>query len=54
LLGEEKSLADYAWSSFPEYLKPTKRRVGWLRVDRLFGECEFWGQSRVLTHLSKI
>ena len=38
LLGEEKSLADYAWSSFPEYLKPTKRRVGWLRVDRLFGE----------------
>jgi putative transposase len=38
LLGEEKSLADYAWSSFPEYLKPTKRRVGWLRIDRLFGE----------------
>jgi hypothetical protein len=38
LIGEEKSLADYAWSSFPEYLKPTKRRFGWLRVDRLFGE----------------
>lgn len=36
--GRYKSLADYAWSSFPEYLKPTKRRVGWLRVDRLFGE----------------
>ena len=38
LLGEGKSLADYAWSSLPEYLKPAKRRVGWLRVDRLFGE----------------
>jgi hypothetical protein len=43
LIGEGKSLADYAWSSFPEYLKPTKRRVGWLRVDRLFGE---WGIRR--------
>ena len=38
LIGEGMSLADYAWSSFPEYLKPPKRRVGWLRVDRLFGE----------------
>ncbi len=38
LLGEQGRLEDYAWSSFPEYLKPAKRRVGWLRVDRLFGE----------------
>jgi hypothetical protein len=29
---------DYAWSSFPEYLKPPLKRVKWLRVDRLLGE----------------
>lgn len=38
MLGEGMSLADYAWSSFPEYLKPTRKRASWLRVDRLFGE----------------
>ncbi|MEI8311274.1 MAG: transposase [Verrucomicrobiota bacterium] len=38
MLGDGKPLEDYAWSSFPEYLKPPRRRVGWLRVDRLLGE----------------
>jgi len=38
MLGEGKSLVDYAWSSFPEYLKPPRKRPGWLRVDRLLGE----------------
>src|SRR5207249_6137884 len=38
LLAPEESLRDYAWSSYPEYLKPPTRRWPWLRVDRLFGE----------------
>ncbi len=38
LLGEGGRLEEYAWSSFPEYLKPAKKRVAWLRVDRLLGE----------------
>lgn len=38
LLSEGESLEDYVWSSFPEYLKSQRRRVGWLRVERLFGE----------------
>ena len=38
MLGEGKPLEDYVWSSYPEYLKPTRKRVGWLRVDRLLGE----------------
>jgi len=36
--GEGKALEDYVWSSYPEYLKPPRKRVGWLRVDRLLGE----------------
>jgi REP element-mobilizing transposase RayT len=38
LLGAQGGLEDYAWSSFPEYLKPPKKRVPWLHVDRLLGE----------------
>lgn len=38
MLGEGKALEDYAWSSFPEYLKPRRSRAQWLRVDRLLGE----------------
>jgi REP element-mobilizing transposase RayT len=38
LLKPEEALRDYAWSSFPEYLKPPARRWPWLRVERLFGE----------------
>jgi len=38
MLGEGKPLEEYAWSSFPEYLKPARKRTGWLRVDRLLGE----------------
>ena len=38
LLGEGQAIEDYVWSSFSEYLKSPKKRPGWLRVDRLFGE----------------
>ncbi len=38
LHGAQGRLEDYAWSSFPEYLKPPKKRIPWLRVDRLLGE----------------
>ncbi len=38
LLAPEQALREYAWSSFPEYLKPPARRWPWLRVERLFGE----------------
>jgi len=38
MLEEGKSLEDYLWSSFPEYLKPVGKRAGWLRVDRLLVE----------------
>jgi len=31
-------LAEYRWSSWPEYLKRPGQRPGWLRVDRLLGE----------------
>ena len=37
LLTAEQTLRDYAWSSYPEYLKPPTRRWPWLRVDRLLG-----------------
>lgn len=38
LLTAEQPLRDYAWSSYGEYLKPARKRLPWLRVDRLFGE----------------
>jgi hypothetical protein len=38
LLTPEQALREYVWSSFPEYLKPPKRRWPWLRVERLLGE----------------
>jgi hypothetical protein len=38
LIAADGKLADYAWSSFPEYLKRPDQRPGWLRVDRLLGE----------------
>jgi REP element-mobilizing transposase RayT len=38
LLAAEPRLRDYAWSSYPEYLKPPTRRWPWLRVQRLLGE----------------
>ena len=43
LLGVEQRLSEYAWSSYPEYLKTPRKRPGWLRVDRLLGE---WGIQR--------
>ena len=38
LIAADGKLADYAWSSFPEYLKEPDQRPEWLRVDRLLGE----------------
>jgi REP element-mobilizing transposase RayT len=45
LLKPEESLREYAWSSYPEYLKPPTRRWPWLRVERLFGEMRLPGDS---------
>ena len=38
LLCAEQKLRDFAWSSWPDYLKPPEQRPRWLRVDRLLGE----------------
>jgi len=38
LIAADGKLADYFWSSFPEYLKEPSQRPRWLRVDRLLGE----------------
>ena len=38
LLKPEQALREYAWSSWPEYLKRPAQRWPWLRVDRLLGE----------------
>lgn len=38
LLNDAAALEDYAWSSFPMYLKARPARPEWLRVDRLLGE----------------
>ena len=38
LLRAEQKLAEFPWSSWPEYLKPPELRPRWLRVDRLHGE----------------
>ncbi len=38
LLKPEQRLAEYRWSSSPEYLKSPRKRPGWLRVEQLMGE----------------
>lgn len=38
LLRPEQGLREYAWSSWPEYLKRPGNRWPWLRVDRLLGD----------------
>jgi len=38
LLRAEQKLADFPWSSYPEYLKTPSQRPAWLRVDRVLGE----------------
>jgi REP element-mobilizing transposase RayT len=38
LLKPEQRLAEYGWSSWPEYLKRPSQRRQWLRVDRMLGE----------------
>ena len=38
LLKNGAPLESFLWSSFGEYLKPSYKRVHWLRVDRLLGE----------------
>ena len=39
LLPPEAELRSYRWSSFKLSLLPPEHRPGWLRTDRLFGEC---------------
>ena len=43
LLKLGQRLAEYEWSSWPEYLKRPGKRPGWLRVDRLLGEWKVEG-----------
>jgi REP element-mobilizing transposase RayT len=38
LLRPDQQLRGFAWSSWPDYLKPSEQRPRWLRVDRLLGE----------------
>ncbi len=38
LLGAERRLGSYPWSSLRLYLQPPRKRPAWLRVDRLLGE----------------
>lgn len=38
LLKSQAPLESFAWSSYGLYLKPGKKRPGWLRADRLLGE----------------
>ncbi|MHB8522995.1 MAG: transposase [Limisphaerales bacterium] len=38
LLEPHLPLREYRWSSYCDYLRPSKQRPPWLRVDRLFGE----------------
>jgi hypothetical protein len=40
LVNAEDKLSDYRWSSYGEYLKSSRDRQPWLRVERLLGE---WG-----------
>ena len=40
LLKPDQRLAEYRWSSWPEYLRGPDKRLEWLRVDRVLGE---WG-----------
>jgi putative transposase len=47
LLKPEQRLADYRWSSWPEYLQRPGKRRPWLRVDRLMGEWSVKADSRV-------
>jgi len=38
LIKKAESLEDFPWSSYGDYLQPTRQRPVWLRVDRLLGE----------------
>ena len=38
LVRPEQALREYAWSSWPDYLRGPAKRRPWLRVDRLLGE----------------
>jgi len=38
IVPSDEALENYAWSSYPQYLEGPRKRLGWLRVDRLLGE----------------
>ena len=43
LVRPRQRLAEYGWSSWPDYLQKPARRQPWLRVDRVLGE---WGLGK--------
>jgi len=45
LLKARDKLSDYRWSSYGEYLKPSRDRPPWLRVERLPGD---WGIPKIM------
>jgi putative transposase len=38
LIPAQERLENYAWSSYPQYLRAARKRPVWLRVDRVMGE----------------
>lgn len=38
LVSGDQMLESYVWSSYPEYLKPPRQRVEWMRTDRVLAE----------------
>lgn len=45
LLRGDQGLRGFPWSSYPQYLLPSRKRWPWLRVDRLLGELGFRDDS---------
>ncbi|MBM4331789.1 MAG: transposase [Deltaproteobacteria bacterium] len=46
LIKAHQPLKIYPWSSFPSYLAPPRKRIGWVYVDRVFGELGYQKDSR--------
>jgi putative transposase len=46
MLAQNQKLFAYRWSSCRDYLKPARKRLCWLRVDRLLGEHGIPGDTK--------
>ncbi|HEV2329130.1 MAG TPA: transposase [Verrucomicrobiae bacterium] len=46
MMGPERHLGSYAWSSMRFYLQPRRKRPFWLRVDRVLGEHGIPGDTK--------